>query len=76
MQMSKKQEVITEIFNICQKTNNYEFDNDLVKTISKKIGFGNPFDATKLDNTRIFPEILVEKDYFIIHLGSGKHKTC
>ena len=72
--MGKKQEVITEIFKTCQRRNNYEFDNTLVKDIAKKIGFGNPFDATKLDNTSKFPEILLDNDYFIIHLGGGKHK--
>ncbi len=72
--MGKKQEVISEIFNICKKRNNFVFDNDLVKQISTKKAFGNPFDATKLDNTSKFPEILLQEDYFIIHLGGGKHK--
>lgn len=72
--MGKKQEVITEIFKICQKKNDFEFDNDLVKKISKNIGVGNPFDVTKLDNTDKFPEILKQNDFFIIHLGKGKHK--
>ena len=72
--MGKKQEVITEIFNVCQKNGNNTFDNELVKTISKKVGFGNPFDATKLDNTQKFPEILLKNDYFIVHLGGGKHQ--
>ncbi len=72
--MNKKQKVITEIFKTCQKNNNYIFDNELVKSVSKKVGFGNPFDATKLDNTDKFPGILLENDYFIIHLGSGKHQ--
>ncbi len=72
--MGKKQDVITEIFKICQRNNDFEFDNDLVKTVSEKIGFGNPFDVTKLDSTDKFPEILLENDYFIVHLGEGKHK--
>ena len=72
--MSKKQEVIKEIFEICRNKGSYIFDNDLVKVISKKIGVGNPFDVTKLDNTDKFPETLIENDYFIIHLGGGKHK--
>ena len=71
---SKKQAVLTEIFNICQKRNDYVFDNELVKDISKKLGFGNPFDVTKLDDTSKFPPIMLENDYFIIHLGRGKHK--
>ncbi len=35
--MSKKGNTILEIYQICQKKNNYEFDNDLVKKISKNI---------------------------------------
>jgi hypothetical protein len=46
----------------------------LVKEISKNIGFGNPFDATKLDNKAKLPESLQKKDYALIHLGNGKHK--
>ncbi len=46
----------------------------MVRNVSKKIGFGNPFDATKLDNTEKFPKELLENDYFIVHLGEGKHK--
>ena len=71
---SKKSQVIEEIFKICTKCKNFEFHNDLVKEVSKKIGFGNPFDATKLDNKTKLPDVLLEKDYAIIHLGSGKHK--
>lgn len=48
--ISKKSKVISKIFEICKKENNYDFHNDLVKEISKKVDFGNPFDATKIDN--------------------------
>ncbi len=72
--MSKKQKVITEIFNRCKEKNDFEFDNELVKEISKKHKFGNAFDATKLDSLAKFPKILLEEDYFILHLGEGKHK--
>ena len=71
---NKKSQVIEELFKICTERKNYEFHNDLVKDVSKKFGFGNPFDATKLDNKTKLPEILVENDYAIIHIGSGKHK--
>ena len=71
---SKKSQVIEEIFKICVKRKNFEFHNDLVKDVSKKFGFGNPFDATKLDNKSKLPEILHKNDYAIIHLGNGKHK--
>jgi len=72
--MGTKQKVITELFKICQKKKNFIFDNVLVKQICKEYGFGNPFDVTKLDNTSKFPQILLDKDYFILHLGKGRHK--
>lgn len=72
--VNKKQKVITELFEICKKRNNFVFHNDLVKTVSKKYNFGNPFDVTKLDNLEKFPSILTENNYFIIHQGRGNHK--
>jgi len=74
IRLSKKDQVIEELFKYCRKNNVYEFHNDLVKSISKRVGFGNPFDATKLDNRSKLPDILVKNDYAIIHLGSGQHK--
>lgn len=71
---SKKQKVITAIFKFCVERNNLVFHNDLVKRLSKKYNFGNPFDATKLDNLDKFPDILIKNDYFIIHQGNGYHK--
>ncbi|MDR3329524.1 MAG: hypothetical protein LBS63_05410 [Prevotellaceae bacterium] len=71
---NKKSQIIEELFKICTKTKNYEFHNDLVKGVSKKFGFGNPFDVTKLDNKTKLPEILLKNDYAIIHVGSGKHR--
>ena len=72
--VNKKHQVIEELFKICKKKNNFEFHNDLVKDVCKKVGFGNPFDVTKLDNKTKLPGILVKNDYAIIHIGSGKHK--
>ena len=72
--MSKKEQVITELFQICKKRKNYVFHNNLVKKISEKYNFGNPFDATKIDNKTKLPAILKENDYAIIHLGNGNHK--
>jgi len=71
---NKKQKVITEIFKICKEKANFIFHNELVKKVSKKYKFGNPFDATKLDNLDKFPDILIKNDYFIIHQGKGYHK--
>jgi hypothetical protein len=72
--MSKKEQVLTEIFRICQQRNNFLFHNNLVKEVSQKIGFGNPFDATKIDNKANLPKILLDNDYAIIHLGNGMHQ--
>lgn len=72
--LNKKQKVISEIFRICKKKNDFTFHNDLVKKVSKKYGFGNPFDATKFDNLDKFPGILIKNDYFVIHQGGGYHK--
>lgn len=72
--MGTKQKVIAEIFKLCEKGKFFVFDNMLVKKVCKKHGFGNPFDVTKLDDTSRFPQILLDKDYFILHLGEGRHK--
>jgi len=72
--MGKKQTVIEDIFRICRKRDNFVFDNSLVKEVCRKHAFGNPFDATKLDDTSKFPEILLDEDYFILHLGKGYHQ--
>jgi len=72
--MGVKQDIITEIFESCWKSGKRIFDNDMVKQICRKHSFGNPFDATKLDNTSVIPSKLVAEDYFIIHLGHGRHK--
>ncbi|MDR1739392.1 MAG: hypothetical protein LBR45_01370 [Bacteroidales bacterium] len=72
--ISKKEKVIEEIFKKCKQKNDFTFHNDLVKNVSKKVGFGNPFDATKLDNKAKLPDILLKNNYAIIHLGNGYHK--
>lgn len=71
---SKKDQVIEELFKICKRKDDFVFHNNLVKDVCKKIGFGNPFDVTKLDNKTKLPDILIKNDYAIIHIGSGKHK--
>ena len=72
--MDKKKLVIEELFKECSKSNNYIFNNNLVKEISKKIGFGNPFDVTKIDIEEKLPKLLLDSDYCIIHLGNGQHQ--
>jgi len=71
---SKKGQVIEELYKICKRKNDFIFHNNIVKDVCKKVGFGNPFDVTKLDSKIKLPEILVKNDMAIIHIGSGKHK--
>ncbi len=72
--MNKKQKALTEIYRICHKQNDFVFDNDLVKRISKKHKFGNPFDVTKIDSTEKLPKIMLKNNVFILHIGEGGHK--
>lgn len=72
--MGTKQEVITRLFKICQDRDNFYFDNKLVKKVSNEVGFGNPFDATKIDNSSLLPSVLQLSDYYIVHLGQGHHQ--
>lgn len=71
---NKKHKVIEELLKICKRKNDFTFHNDLVKAVSAKVGFGNPFDVTKLDNKAKLPDVLLKNDIAIIHLGSGYHQ--
>ncbi len=71
--VSKKNRVIEELFKICRQENNYRFHNKLVKKVSAQLEVGNPFDVTKLDNKTKLPQVLLDNDYALIHLGSGEH---
>lgn len=70
---STKGQVIEQLFKLCKEKNNYRFHNDIVKQISAQFGFGNPFDVTKLDNKNKLPQVLLDNDYALIHLGNGEH---
>lgn len=71
---NKKHSVLLDLYEHCQKNGNFVFHNDWVKEISKKHGFGNPFDATKLDSSHKLPAFFKEKDICLLHLGNGNHK--
>lgn len=60
---NKKHRVIEELLAICEKKQDFTFHNDLVKKVSSRIGFGNPFDVTKLDNKEKLPDILLQKKH-------------
>lgn len=72
--MGTKQLILSKLFEACQQRNNYIFDNNLVKKVSSDVGFANPFDATKIDNSSLLPADLKSADYYLVHLGSGYHQ--
>jgi len=71
--MGKKEQVLTEVFQKCQKANNYFFDTEILKKISEKYGLKNHFDVPKIDSKDKLPKILQKNDYAITKLGSGKY---
>ena len=72
--LSKKQTVITELYAQCKASGDLVFDNEEVKAVCARVGFGNPFDITKLDNSDVLPRSLVDDDVFVVHLGRGRHQ--
>lgn len=71
---SLKKQVLVELYKRCQSSNEFVFDNNLVKEVCKEIGFGNPFDVTKIDRSNILPQELIDADITVIHVGRGKHQ--
>lgn len=72
--MGKKQEVLLELFRLCQQRGQYVFNNDMVEAVCRRIGFKNKFNATKLDNISLLPAELRALDYAVIHKGRGQHE--
>ena len=72
--MSKKQQVIARLYEICRERDNPVFNNSEVRRVCEAVGFGNQYDATKLDNSSKLPIALAEDDVFIVHLGQGQHR--
>ena len=73
-----KKQVLAKLFSICEERGNYVFDNDLVKQVIGEIEgekkFKNPFDVTKVDRRDLLPKAMLEKNFAVIHLGSGAHR--
>ena len=72
--LSKKQTVITRLYAACKERGELTFDNDDVKRVCAEVGFANPFDATKWDNSAALPDALAGDDVFVVHLGGGRHR--
>ena len=75
--LGKKRETVRELFlEAKEKASNEDFivfDNDLVKKCASMTGFKNPFDVVKHDTQKTLPDEMISEDYFIIHLGKGRH---
>lgn len=62
MSMSKRQDALTDLFQECQRTKQWRFDNDKVKEVIQRHGFENPFDLTKIDSSKNLPPLLREQE--------------
>ncbi len=71
---SKKKLILTDLFEICKKRNNFTFNNEEVREMSKIHNFANHCDATKIDKITLLPDIMRNEDYCLVHLGRGNHK--
>ena len=49
------------------------FTNPEVAESARRIGFGNPYDAVKVDQLSKLPDVMREADFTLLHLGDGKH---
>ena len=73
--MSKKKRTQESVFRkVSQSKTDMVFDTTLVKKISTKIGFKNQYDTFHIDNTSKLPPLFKRRDYFVVHLGKGRHK--
>jgi len=74
---SKKHQLIREIFEGLRKIDSRSdvlpFNNDMVKELSSRVKFRNPFDATKFDTFESMPTCLKQEGFFVVHLGRGNH---
>lgn len=72
--MNRKHEVLHGLYDWCVAHGAMTFSNEVVKDAAKTCGFGNPFDATKLDNTDKLPQFMKDNDVCILHFGGGNHR--
>lgn len=71
--LSRKQQVLNQLFKQCQQRGSMEFTNEDVRQIASQVGFRNPFDATKVDTREILPSEIANAGYCIAHIGRGRH---
>jgi len=72
--LSRKKQVIMELFLECEKKGLYEFTSKDVEPIAEKYNFGNDYDVTKVDSREGLPPLLIRRRYCIAHVGKGRHR--
>ncbi|MFH1140970.1 MAG: hypothetical protein V1724_04745 [Chloroflexota bacterium] len=71
---SKKQAALEKVFQATlARGGPLVFDNKLVKQLTGE-DFSNQFDVTKQDTSEKLPTLLRNQDFFVVHLGGGKHQ--
>ena len=73
---SNKKIVLANLYDICKARGNFVFSNNEVRAVSADFGFGNQFDATKLDDSSDLPNALIADDVFVVHLGRHGNETA
>ncbi|MCS6949013.1 MAG: hypothetical protein NZ520_00980, partial [bacterium] len=71
---NKKWQVLQVLFELCQQRGEWEFNNQQVKQVCARFGFGNPFDVTKVDCMDRLPDVVREQGFCVVHVGRGKHR--
>lgn len=71
---SKKKRVLEALYAACKEREDFAFSNKEVREACARIGFGNPFDATKIDSSTILPDALAADDAFVVDLGRGYYR--
>lgn len=59
---------------MCKERGDFVFSNKEIRETCERIGFGNPFNATKIDSSLLLPDAMSAGDAFVVHLGKGNHK--
>lgn len=68
---SKKKQVIAELFAECAQRGEWEFDNQRVKELCLRVGFGNPFDVIEA-KSQFLSDFAVHQIFHPLHYYSEK----
>jgi len=69
---SKKKRLLVRLYSECVRRGALEFGKEEVREAARAVGFGNPFDATKVDHSDLLPDELRRDDIALVRLGKGR----